>query len=210
MTSGSDMNEVLITEIQARPPLWNTKLGSYKDKNLRDRLYAEVAEILGISKLLIEAVRNSKFLWDMTDKRYHNRLLVDREWTKIAKELGETIPSSRKRKAKTLQNHTLETRKLDALIRADDDDEDISFFKSLLPHVQKLPSLNKLNFRTQVQNLLVQELTKLQTPPIFQYSNNESHSSTTVSTPLCSPHSSAYNSGQETGSGNYLRYEYLP
>ncbi|KAF5279661.1 hypothetical protein FQR65_LT15318 [Abscondita terminalis] len=49
MTSESDTAEVLITEIQARPALWNTKLASYKNKNLRDRLYTEVAEILDIS-----------------------------------------------------------------------------------------------------------------------------------------------------------------
>ncbi|CAH1382746.1 unnamed protein product, partial [Tenebrio molitor] len=41
-------------------------------------------------ELLIVAVRKTNLLWDMTDRRYHNRLFVDREWTRIAKELGET------------------------------------------------------------------------------------------------------------------------
>jgi hypothetical protein len=41
-------------------------------------------------ELLIVAVRKTNLLWDMTDRRYHNRLFVDTEWTRIAKELGET------------------------------------------------------------------------------------------------------------------------
>lgn len=43
-----------------------------------------------LNEVLILAVRNSSILWDKTDKRYHNRLLVDREWSRIADELGET------------------------------------------------------------------------------------------------------------------------
>lgn len=54
MTSEKETAEVLITEIQARPVLWNTKLASYKNKNLRDRLYAEVAEILGLSSKYVK------------------------------------------------------------------------------------------------------------------------------------------------------------
>ncbi|KAF5307233.1 hypothetical protein FQR65_LT18436 [Abscondita terminalis] len=48
----SDENhvDILITEIQSRPALWNTKLASYKNKRLRDKSYAEVGEILGIPK----------------------------------------------------------------------------------------------------------------------------------------------------------------
>jgi len=49
MAFEDDATEVLILEIQARPAIWNKKLPSYKSKHLRDRLYAKVGEILGIT-----------------------------------------------------------------------------------------------------------------------------------------------------------------
>lgn len=56
----------------------------------------------------------------------------------------------------------LEAKKVALLEKNDEDDEDINFFKSLLPHVRKLPCLNKLSFRSQVQNLLAKVLWKVQ------------------------------------------------
>ncbi|XP_045474622.1 transcription factor Adf-1-like [Harmonia axyridis] len=304
------------------------------------------------NEVLIVAVRNSKILWDKTDKRYHNRLLVDREWRRIAKELGEpkeavkgkwknlldtfnrelkkvhksrsgeeangpcrykgtwcyfeemyflkriltprktkgnlsssqekdingdefqsesqeddeseanrcieqeeydkeeeelthiedvpksairlklskrrrptslqnelenlekSLPSStspknpikvsRKRKAGTPQYQhdcferemlQLEAKELDILRNTKDDDEDINFFKSLLPHVRQLSSINKLNFRSQVQNLLCQELCKLEP------SNRASSS-------YCSPPSSDYNGiDQSSDPGHPEQYD---
>lgn len=40
--------------------------------------------------------------------------------------------------------------------RAKDDDEDLMFFKSLLPHVKKIPDANKLTFRSHIQELVQQ------------------------------------------------------
>jgi uncharacterized Zn-finger protein len=82
-----------------------------------------------------------------------------------------------------------------------DDDEDVNFFKSLLPHVKQLPSINKLNFRTKVQNLLCQELTKLESL------HNRIHLSQTgttsrVTSPYCSPLSSIYSSSQQSDGGH--------
>ncbi|PNF31667.1 hypothetical protein B7P43_G15686 [Cryptotermes secundus] len=45
--------------------------------------------------------------------------------------------------------------------QSDEDDEDMHFFKSLLPHVKQLPSISKLYFRSQVQNVLAHELSKI-------------------------------------------------
>lgn len=42
------------------------------------------------TEALISAVKNSRLLWDMSHKHYHNRLFVDREWARIASDLGET------------------------------------------------------------------------------------------------------------------------
>nr|CAH7734863.1 unnamed protein product [Callosobruchus chinensis] len=66
----------------------------------------------------------------------------------------------------------------------DGDDEDLNFFKSLIPHVKQLPPLNKLYFRSQVQNMLMNELTRLQNNVS---SNNFSNSTSLASTPMPSP-----------------------
>lgn len=41
-------------------------------------------------ELLISQVQNCRMLWDMRHKDYHNRLIVDREWNRIAADLRET------------------------------------------------------------------------------------------------------------------------
>lgn len=46
----------------------------------------------------------------------------------------------------------------------DNTDDDLLWFKSILPYMKQLPSLNKLNFRTQMQELLLMELSKLNPP----------------------------------------------
>jgi hypothetical protein len=37
-----------------------------------------------LAELVISEVKNKRILWDMKHKSYHNRLLVDRVWSKIA------------------------------------------------------------------------------------------------------------------------------
>ncbi|CAH0726758.1 unnamed protein product, partial [Brenthis ino] len=46
----------------------------------------------------------------------------------------------------------------------DNTDDDLLWFKSILPYMKQLPSLNKLHFRTQMQELLLMELSKLNPP----------------------------------------------
>jgi hypothetical protein len=41
------------------------------------------------AELLISEVKSKRILWDMKHKSYHNRLLVDRQWSKIAENVGE-------------------------------------------------------------------------------------------------------------------------
>jgi hypothetical protein len=43
-----------------------------------------------LAELVISEVKSKRILWDMKHKSYHNRLLVDREWSKIAENVGET------------------------------------------------------------------------------------------------------------------------
>ncbi|XP_047541804.1 uncharacterized protein LOC125074518 [Vanessa atalanta] len=46
----------------------------------------------------------------------------------------------------------------------DNTDDDLLWFKSILPYMKQLPSLNKLHFRTQMQEFLLRELSKLNPP----------------------------------------------
>ncbi|XP_047518935.1 uncharacterized protein LOC125058835 [Pieris napi] len=65
---------------------------------------------------------------------------------------------------------TLEREKIDLMKKdLNQDDDDLNWFKSIMPYMKKLPSLNKLLFRTQVQEMLINEISKLNTP-----SNTES------------------------------------
>jgi hypothetical protein len=43
-----------------------------------------------LAELLSSEVKSKRILWDMKHKSYHNRLLVDREWSKMAENVGET------------------------------------------------------------------------------------------------------------------------
>jgi deoxyxylulose-5-phosphate synthase len=43
-----------------------------------------------LAELVISEVKSKSILWDMKHKSYHNRMLVDREWSKIAENVGET------------------------------------------------------------------------------------------------------------------------
>jgi hypothetical protein len=43
-----------------------------------------------LAELLISEVKSKRILCDMKHKSYHNRLLVDRERSKIAENVGET------------------------------------------------------------------------------------------------------------------------
>nr|XP_022904554.1 uncharacterized protein LOC111416692 [Onthophagus taurus]XP_022913138.1 uncharacterized protein LOC111423979 [Onthophagus taurus] len=65
---------------------------------------------------------------------------------------------------------TLEREKIDLMKKdLNEVDDDLNWFKSIMPYMKKLPSLNKLLFRTQVQEMLINEISKLNTP-----SNTES------------------------------------
>ncbi|CAH1964324.1 unnamed protein product [Acanthoscelides obtectus] len=46
----------------------------------------------------------------------------------------------------------------------DNTDDDLLWFKSILPYMKQMPSLNKLHFITQMQEVLLMELSKLNPP----------------------------------------------
>ncbi|CAG4949129.1 unnamed protein product [Parnassius apollo] len=71
---------------------------------------------------------------------------------------------TRKRKDSDLEAFLdIEREKMKILRQGQEDttDDDILWFKSILPYIKQLPSMNKLHFRTQMQELLLTELSKL-------------------------------------------------
>lgn len=81
----------------------------------------------------------------------------------------------------------LESQKLQML--QEPGDEDLNFFKSLLPYFKKLPDLSKMNVRTQMQSIVFQEYTKvIQMNERYSTMNNNANvrSVSTYSTPSSS------------------------
>lgn len=73
-----------------------------------------------------------------------------------------TLDSEEGVPASPAHSHDTESIKLQYLIEKSlqkqdkDDDEDLMFFKSLLPHIKKIPDENKLTFRNCIQELVQQ------------------------------------------------------
>ncbi|CAG5006338.1 unnamed protein product [Parnassius apollo] len=74
---------------------------------------------------------------------------------------------TRKRKDNDLEAFLDIEREKMKILRQDQEDttnDDLLWFKSILPDIKQLPSMNKLHFRTQMQELLLMELSKLNPP----------------------------------------------
>jgi len=86
------------------------------------------------------------------------------------------------------------------------EDEDLNFFKSLLPYFKKLPDLSKMNVRTQMQNIVFQEYTKvIQMNDRYSTMNNNTNVRS-VSTPSSSEISPVPSPGSSRSSSATQRY----
>lgn len=85
-------------------------------------------------------------------------------------------------------------------------DEDLNFFKSLLPYFKKLPDLSKMNVRTQMQSIVFQEYTKV-TQMNERYSTMDSNANvrpvSTYSTPSSSEISTVLSPGSSSDTQRY-------
>lgn len=131
---------------------------------------------------------------------------------------GPVTPIQAKKKRKVTQNPNttferemleLEQRKVELLCKNDNDDEDMNFFKSLLPHVKLLPSINKLAFRSAVQNLLLNEIFKVQNQEAWSQ-QEQPRSISCVSTPYPSPAGSYMTSASDTSHHTNQQPSYNP
>jgi hypothetical protein len=57
---------------------------------------------------------------------------------------------------------SLENKKLEWLIKQEDNDEDLHFFRSLVPHMKQLPPTRKLFLRSHFLNMVADEISALQ------------------------------------------------
>jgi len=76
-------------------------------------------------------------------------------------------PPKRKRGKSTLSYQekmiSLENKKLEWLIKqGEENDEDLNFFRSLVPYMKQLPPTKKLFLRSQFQNMVADEISALQ------------------------------------------------
>lgn len=88
-----------------------------------------------------------------------------------------TTTQKRKRKDDGLEAFIqLEKEKIQVLRQdqQDNNDDDLLWFKSMLPYMKKLPSLNKLRFRTQMQELLIKELSNLNKQQVPEFDSQNS------------------------------------
>ncbi|KAJ9573573.1 hypothetical protein L9F63_009058, partial [Diploptera punctata] len=89
----------------------------------------------------------------------------ENSWSAVEMSVNELDPITRMSRKRKLQSTSvyidymrellhLKTKKVDLLKERSKEefDDDMNFFKSLLPHVKQLPAINKLIFRSQVQN----------------------------------------------------------
>lgn len=113
---------------------------------------------------------------------------------------------------------TLESQKLQMLQGSGD--EDLNFFKSLLPYIKKLPDLSKMNVRIQMQNIVFQEYTKVlemnerclavnnntNIRPVSNYSSTSSSEISPVPSPVSSSATHRYyefHTGEQTDNTYY-------
>jgi len=56
---------------------------------------------------------------------------------------------------------SLENKKLEWLIKHEENDEDLNFFRSLVPYMKQLPPTKTLFLRSQFQNMVADEISAL-------------------------------------------------
>ncbi|XP_046684581.1 uncharacterized protein LOC124370335 [Homalodisca vitripennis] len=85
----------------------------------------------------------------------------------------------------------LEAKKINMLEKdSDQNDDDLNFFKSLLPHMKTLPAVNKLFFRSKVQNMLAEEMMNANRPHYATFPNTFVR--TTPQTPVTTPETTSH------------------
>ncbi|XP_054729109.1 uncharacterized protein LOC129238095 [Anastrepha obliqua] len=123
----------------------------------------------------ISAVFLKPAIWDQKDPSHHNRFILYKLWQEISKQFNTTRKVKRSQEGIGNALLEMEKEKLRFLeekrAKKDKDDEDLSFFKSLLPHLKNITSLHKLEYRMKVLQLTHELVNK--SIPIYIECNTE-------------------------------------
>lgn len=150
----------LIDIIKPRKPEGNNLP---ENKNLDDNVVIKIEET--------ESNQESTNLLKELEHTYNTLEASTSELSRKRKDTGfEELFDTDKQKIKRLLEESRD--KTDR----DNADDDVLWFKSLMPYIKQLTPMKKLNFRTQAQDLLHKELSKSSLFDDFTFLNNSSSS----------------------------------
>ncbi|XP_011190893.1 uncharacterized protein LOC105217540 [Zeugodacus cucurbitae] len=171
--------ELLISCVQSRPLLWQDRLPNFKNKNITDMLWSEVGKICGC------AGETAKTKWKNLKDSYRKilqKILTGSKPMKISWPYFEMmsfikdtmaadpieiklIPNKRRKKDTPISNDIefvkLESEEIEIPKKEtelQENSDDLYFFKSLLPVMEKFDQIEKLEIRGEIQNLLLNKL----------------------------------------------------
>jgi hypothetical protein len=119
---------------------------------------------------------NDEELMSIRDRQEYDAELSDEDASNVPHyDSSTTLHQSRlpttaqkQKTAKSLLNYQTESLHLEkkktewVSTQQDDNDDDLNFFKSLVPYMKKLPAYKKLCLRSQFQNLLANEISTIE------------------------------------------------
>nr|XP_017019769.1 uncharacterized protein LOC108072930 [Drosophila kikkawai] len=167
--------ETLISEIMENPPLWDTKNKNYSNKIVTENIWDSISIVMNAPK--IQCKKKFKYLKDEYRKalrkvpqpgaeaetfvskfKYFELMSFLRDDFAVAgyshkrkTDLDESYVDTEKKNLKPLEAEIKRAYK--------EDSDDLQFFKSLLPYVKNISPLQKLQFRSNLINNII-EITK--------------------------------------------------
>nr|CAH7712238.1 unnamed protein product [Callosobruchus chinensis] len=155
----------LIDRVFARPALWIEKPKHHHNRDL-DILWDEVATELHTSRIfarnkwrvLCERFRSSLELEDPEWKYFHSLRFLKEQFMPRAEEPIENEEVT-DRFSPESPNYDIEFPPLSSSPLPTEEDEDLNFFKSLLPHIRNLSPFDKMDYRIKIMKLTQEFLT---------------------------------------------------
>ncbi|KAL4149658.1 hypothetical protein QTP88_003550 [Uroleucon formosanum] len=184
--------ELLISEVQKRPVLWNKSHKKYRDRIHNEKEWNAVAIKTKMNKKNSEALENNRNDYFDDSQEYTSSPIdvINFENVSSISQSGnsnctnaisertsnsENVRSIKRKKndSKAFEDELLkiETEKLNALLQSNTtthiDDDDMLFLKSLHPYFKIMHPIQKLRLRNQIQSVIINELSITQVQPTY-------------------------------------------
>lgn len=129
-----------------------------------DDMEASVSDASHVSHSLTSSVSRTNFPSHPLDAASTSRDTSSRQSNRPTKRLRSELDFIARKNEQLLE---IERQKLKFLQREQEesDNEDLQFFRSLIPHMKRLTPIMKLRVRSQIQNLLLKELEEVEQNP---------------------------------------------